>query len=224
MSSGMRRTASLDALYMKPSWKIAHQIQLQQQLQQQASAFTILQLDKATQTDESSIGGSGGASCIDGGNVFSNQCGHSIPLSDYSSDGKIEKIVRQRLQRVQRGGEHSVSSQTLSPSHSKFQNSFESRELGLILFSYVFFNTASPLTIPVRPCSSHRPMRSSVEGLNQEIEKLVLVPGQQHSCRPESSNVSQLSHCSINMRMILLRSCPFPVFAWHSRRPSRSTG
>lgn len=128
---GMRRTASLDALYMKPSWKIAHQIQLQQQLQQQASAFTILQLDKATQTEESSIGGSsggGGGSCIDGSNLLSNQCGHLIPFSDYSSDGKIEKIVRQRLQRVQRGGEHSVSSQTLSPSHSKL---FEFHILGL---------------------------------------------------------------------------------------------
>lgn len=112
--SGMRRTASLDALYMKPSWKIAHQFQLQQQLQQQASAFTILQFDKATQTDESSMGGSV-ASGIDAGSTFSNQSGHLTPHSDYS----CEKIVRQRLQRVQRGGEHSVSSQTLSPSHSK---------------------------------------------------------------------------------------------------------
>lgn len=119
MSSGMRRTASLDALYMKPSWKIAHQFQLQQQLQQQASAFTILQLDKATQTDESSIGGNG-VSNIDVGNTVSNQSGQLISLADYSNDGKIEKIVRQRLQRVQRAGEHSVSSQTLSPSHSKF--------------------------------------------------------------------------------------------------------
>lgn len=34
-------------------------------------------------------------------------------------------------------------------------------------------------------------MRSSVEGLNQEIEKLVLVPGQQHSCRPESNHFAR---------------------------------
>lgn len=119
MSSCMRRTASLDALYMKPSWKIAHQFQLQQQLQQQASAFTILQFDKATQTEESSIGGNGGTG-IDVGN--SNQIGHLTPFADNSSDGKIEKIVRQRLQRVQRGGEHSVSSQTLSPCHSMFKH------------------------------------------------------------------------------------------------------
>lgn len=49
---------------------------------------------------------------------------------------------------------------------------------------------ASPVSIPPRSCATHRPMRSSVEGLNQEIEKLVLVPGQQHSCRPESNHVS----------------------------------
>lgn len=32
-------------------------------------------------------------------------------------------------------------------------------------------------------------MRNSVEGLNQEIEKLVLYTGQQHTCRPEISLV-----------------------------------
>lgn len=59
------------------------------------------------------------------------------------------------------------------------------------MFSYLFvqFVTASPVSIPSRSCATHRPMRSSVEGLNQEIEKLVLIPGQQHTCRPESSHV-----------------------------------
>lgn len=57
-------------------------------------------------------------------------------------------------------------------------------------FSFsVFSCIASPVSIPPRSCATHRPMRSSVEGLNQEIEKLVLIPGQQHSCRPESSHV-----------------------------------
>lgn len=131
MSSGMRRTASLDALYMKPSWKIAHQFQLQQQLQQQASAFTILQLDKATQTEESSIGG------CDGSITFSNQSGHLVALTDMPGEGKIEKIVRQRLQRVQRGGEHSVSSQTLSPSHSKCLTSIEFRMCGSFMIAAI---------------------------------------------------------------------------------------
>lgn len=49
--------------------------------------------------------------------------------------------------------------------------------------------TASPVSIPIRSYAFQRPMRSSVEGLNQEIEKLVLIPGQPHTCRPESSHV-----------------------------------
>ncbi|XP_059609060.1 protein FAM117B-like [Phlebotomus argentipes] len=83
--------------------------------------------------------------------------------ADTPTDVKVEKVVRQRLQpRSQRSAEHSVSSQTMR---------------------------ASPVTIPARavPPGHLRPMRSSVEGLNQEIEKLVLLPGQPHSCRPESS-------------------------------------
>lgn len=51
---------------------------------------------------------------------------------------------------------------------------------------------ASPVQIPSRPSVTHgRPMRNSVEGLNQEIEKLVLHPGQQHTCRPESNLFSR---------------------------------
>lgn len=53
-------------------------------------------------------------------------------------------------------------------------------------------NIASPVSIPIRSYAFQRPMRSSVEGLNQEIEKLVLIPGQPHTCRPESSHVSIL--------------------------------
>lgn len=74
------------------------------------SSFTILQLDKSTQTDESSLdrtkgGGSGGG----GG-------GGSEQIDAPTTDIKIEKVIRQRLQRTQRG-ENSVSSQTLSPIH-----------------------------------------------------------------------------------------------------------
>lgn len=42
-------------------------------------------------------------------------------------------------------------------------------------------------------------MRSSVEGLNQEIEKLVLLPSQPHSCRPESSHVSRPNEVSLQL-------------------------
>lgn len=114
--SCIRRTASLDALYMKPSWKIAHQLQLQHQLQQQAAAFTILQLDKATQTDESSVLS---LDFVSANFITNNISGHANASDSLNVIKTTEKIVRQRLQRVQRGGEHSVSSQTLSPIHSK---------------------------------------------------------------------------------------------------------
>lgn len=53
--------------------------------------------------------------------------------------------------------------------------------------------TATPVLIPPRQIPPHtRPMRSSVEGLNQEIEKLVLNPCQQHTCRPETNLASLL--------------------------------
>jgi hypothetical protein len=84
------------------------------------------------------------------------------------SDMKMEKVIRQRqLQRTHR--ENSVSSQTnsQSPMHSK------------------------AVSIPPRcpPPNYMRPMRNSVEGLNQEIEKLVLYPGQPHTCRRENSHM-----------------------------------
>lgn len=54
---------------------------------------------------------------------------------------------------------------------------------------YKFFFTAKGVLIPPRANHENRPMRSSVEGLNQEIEKLVLIPGLLHTCRPETSMV-----------------------------------
>lgn len=62
----------------------------------------------------------------------------------------------------------------------------------LTFFSLV---KASPVLIPqpkLHQPIHMRPMRSSVEGLNQEIEKLVLHPsaGPMHSCRQELEMVS----------------------------------
>lgn len=93
--ASIRRTASLDALYTRPTWSLGH-------------VSTVLHLDKATQTDESYIEkqkSSGEWSFAKGSDTASS-----------SPDIKIEKVIRQRWQRVQRG-EHSVSSQTLSPAH-----------------------------------------------------------------------------------------------------------
>ncbi|XP_063708010.1 protein FAM117B-like [Culicoides brevitarsis] len=85
-----------------------------------------------------------------------------------SPSEKMEKVIKHRIPRqsYRSACEHSVSIQTLSPVHVK----------------------ASPVLIPSRNQPIHmRPMRSSVEGLNQEIEKLVLHPGAgpMHSCRQE---------------------------------------
>ncbi|XP_055706270.1 protein FAM117B-like isoform X3 [Phlebotomus papatasi] len=127
----------------------------------QAHSSCMLHVDKATQTEESY--------CME----MSGRSSTDILRSDTPTEGvKIEKVIRQRLQQrshSQRSTEHSVSSQTQST-------------LGATL-------RASPVTIPARtgPHGHLRPMRSSVEGLNQEIEKLVLIPGQQHTCRPESN-------------------------------------
>lgn len=153
----MRRTASLDALYLRPvpAWSLV--------------TSTLLQLDKATQTDESFLERTRGSTWTP--TAGSGPSADSSPVitrtgevTTPTTDLKMEKVIRQRLQRTHRG-EHSVSSQTLSPNHAK----------------------ASPVSIPPRTCPPvhMRPMRNSVEGLNQEIEKLVLYPGQPHTCRSE---------------------------------------
>lgn len=145
LSSCIRRTVSLDALIPAQRTDAVSKTH-------RAATHTILHLDKATQTDESYLVGTDS----------------NVDVSSDSSTIKSEKVLRQRIQRVQqRTGEHSVSSQTLSPIHT------------------------SPVSIPPRSCATQRPMRSSVEGLNQEIEKLVLVPGQPHSCRPESNHFAR---------------------------------
>lgn len=155
----MRRTASLDALYLRPvpAWSLV--------------TSTLLQLDKATQTEESFLERTRGSTWIPTAAAGSGPSADSSPVitrtaevTTPTTDLKMEKVIRQRLQRTHRG-EHSVSSQTLSPNHAK----------------------ASPVSIPPRTCPPvhMRPMRNSVEGLNQEIEKLVLYPGQPHTCRSE---------------------------------------
>lgn len=91
----MRRTTSLDGLYMRSStWN--------------TGPCTLLQLDKATQTDESYIEKARGVNANDS---ISNR-------SDTPTEIIMEKVIRQRLQRTtHRGAENSVSSQTLSPIH-----------------------------------------------------------------------------------------------------------
>lgn len=153
----MRRTASLDALYLRPApaWSLL--------------TSTLLQLDKATQTEESYLERTRGSTWTPSAGAGSGPSADASPVITRTevttpTDLKMEKVIRQRLQRTHRG-EHSVSSQTLSPNHAK----------------------ASPVSIPPRTCPPvhMRPMRNSVEGLNQEIEKLVLYTSQPHTCRSD---------------------------------------
>lgn len=157
-----------------------------------------------------------------------------LNVSDASpnNDFRKGKMVRDRLQgSASRTAEHSVSSQTLSPVHSNGKwvvvVVVDDGWGGRINWScFVFFVSlpakASPVTIPARPYPTHpKPMRNSVEGLNQEIEKLVLLPGQPHTCRPESNLVSSnrkkpvdcLSEAKLTKSFYIFDQ---PVFPWYT--------
>lgn len=130
------------------------------------------QLDKATQTD------------------FTDR--PPPPVFIESPSEKMEKVIKHRLQRhnYRTACEHSVSSQTLSPGKYHY---ICINKLKKNLKMYALLVKASPVLIPPRNQPIHmRPMRSSVEGLNQEIEKLVLHPsaGPMHSCRQELEMVN----------------------------------
>lgn len=119
----MRRTSSLDALYLRPSWtrtSIA------------VSHCNVIQVDKATQTDDSYLDNqrssrSAATEDLDRQHITQQQSlppfqQHHTFRGDTQADIKIEKVLRQRLQKCSQrggGGEHSVSSQTLSPIHGK---------------------------------------------------------------------------------------------------------
>lgn len=113
-ASSIRRTASLDTLYHKGHWPRDFYLHA-----------GLLQVDKATQTEDASSGGRS---------------------SRGPEEDKLERFLRARLQRVPH-----TAPQTASP---PFYGSLRHGSSG----------------IPLRAA------RSSVEGLNQEIERLVLHP------------------------------------------------
>lgn len=111
----IRRTASLDALYLRPSAvQITHSM----------AHCIVLQMDKSTQTLDSYLQELAGANPDATG-----ESGNSEPpvRSDTPTEVRIEKALRHRLHRgnsgvgaaALRGAEHSVSSQTLSPVHGE---------------------------------------------------------------------------------------------------------
>lgn len=96
----MRRTASLDMLHTKHSCTQP----------MCSTTTTFINVDKATQTDESFVEKLKG--------VGSSGC--HLLASPINNDFKMEKVIRQRIQRNSfRTAENSVSSQTLSPVHGK---------------------------------------------------------------------------------------------------------
>ncbi|KAJ8943474.1 hypothetical protein NQ318_006327 [Aromia moschata] len=143
-SGSIRRTASLDTIYLKGHWP-----------RDNFYWHTgILQIDKATQTDESDW--------LDPRKI------HSI----CESEDKIEKLtIRQKIRgtKESNGKHNSSGDNTLSTS----------------ILSPVF--KANPVCIPLKPLPKSS-IRSSVEGLNQEIERIVLKTGSEsHSSRSDEN-------------------------------------
>ncbi|XP_044732213.1 glucocorticoid-induced transcript 1 protein-like isoform X2 [Chrysoperla carnea] len=174
-SAVIRRTASLDTIYLKGQWP--------------RDCFymytSYLQVDKATQTDDW-IGTE-----VRKPHRYVDACG--------GADDKL-KMIRHKLQRNAQSvgqrerltlptpgaipGDHTVI-YTLPTTSSQTTNTPST-----ILSPTI---KASPVNIPVKPLA--RPMRSSIEGLNQEIEGLVLkatgTPGALFTDRCEDEKFQQ---------------------------------
>ncbi|KAK0174555.1 hypothetical protein PV327_010315 [Microctonus hyperodae] len=160
-NQNIRRTASLDTIYLKGQWpRDSYYIHT-----------SLLLVDKSTQTEEWS----------NETRKFHNR--HQTEQTVSNPDEKLEKYIRHRLQRTNKEstssrertaafglimpggpppalpGDHTVLLGSIA-SQTSIQNQFSSS------------TKASPMNIPVKPMRP--PMRSSIEGLNQEIEGLVL--------------------------------------------------
>ncbi|KAJ8681192.1 hypothetical protein QAD02_016979 [Eretmocerus hayati] len=156
----IRRTASLDTIYLKGQWpRESHYL------------HTSLLVDKATQTDE----------CP--GEQTRKAHSRHTPVEQTIPDEKLEKYFRQRLQRTNKEGtssrERTAAFGLIMPGgpqaalpgdHSVLLPSIASQTSANNQYS--LSTKASPMNIPVKPMRP--PMRSSIEGLNQEIEGLVL--------------------------------------------------
>lgn len=148
--SAIRRTASLDTIYLKGQWP-----------RDNFYFHTgILQIDKATQTDDYDL--------MDSRRI------HSIA----ENDDKLEKmIIKQKLQRS--NNQQSSASRTgSSPGNSPVTADHTLTTSSQTNTSCIMpqLPRANPVNIPIKPLPKPT-MRNSVEGLNQEIERLVLKSG-----------------------------------------------
>ncbi|KAJ1527168.1 hypothetical protein ONE63_008699 [Megalurothrips usitatus] len=154
-NSVIRRTASLDTLYLQGQWP---------------RDSINLQVDKATQTEDWLLGD---------------------PRKyryDFANEDKLEKYIRHRLQRTSKEPTSSrertaafglmMSPSFPSPPHHSDQSTVTSPSAGsqTSTASGSPLHKAMPVNIPTwkQPGANRPPMRSSIEGLNQEIERLVL--------------------------------------------------
>lgn len=150
--STMRRTASLDTIYLKGQWP-----------RETYWHTTNLQIDKATQTDE--------ADWLEVRKI------HSIA----EIDDKIDKMtIRQKLQRS--NNQQQLGRRVISPGSIAIACDHTLSASSQTTTSYLIspLPRANPVNIPIKPIPKPT-MRSSVEGLNQEIERLVLRDGESGS-------------------------------------------
>ncbi|XP_076666965.1 glucocorticoid-induced transcript 1 protein isoform X2 [Andrena cerasifolii] len=161
-NQNIRRAASLDTIYLKGQWpRDSYYIH---------SSFLLV--DKSTQTEE-----------------WSNEprkIHTRHPTEQTTTDEKLEKYFRHRLQRTNKEGtssrERTAAFGLIMPGgpppafpadHNVLLPSIASQTS--IHNQFSLSTKASPMNIPMKPMRP--PMRSSIEGLNQEIEGLVLKSG-----------------------------------------------
>ncbi|XP_066158647.1 protein FAM117B-like isoform X4 [Euwallacea fornicatus] len=135
-SEVMRRTASLDTIYLKGHWPRDHFYW---------GHMGTLQIDKSTQTEDN-----------DWSDIRKIQC-----ISESDDNCTLKPKIR---------GYRDSSGRHISPGENTLNSSSQT------LTSSIISPTLKPLTIPVKPIPRSS-MRSSVEGLNQEIERIVLRTG-----------------------------------------------
>ncbi|XP_068981308.1 protein FAM117B-like isoform X2 [Bombus flavifrons] len=157
-NQNIRRTASLDTIYLKGQWpRDSYYIH-----------SSLLLVDKSTQTEE-----------------WSNEprkLHTRHPTEQTTTDEKLEKYFRHRLQRGSKEGtssrERTAAFGLIMPGGPPPAFPADHTVLPSIASQTSIHNQfglstkASPMNIPVKPMRP--PMRSSIEGLNQEIEGLVL--------------------------------------------------
>lgn len=206
-NQNIRRTASLDTIYLKGQWPresyyIHTSLFVDKSTQtEEWSNITTNITNITTTTISTSTSSSSSSSCCSNSNNSNNESrkvinrhttGNDIQTVNTEEKLPMEKYIRHRLQRTNKESTNSrertpafglilPSGPALPGDHTVLLPSIASQTSMQNQFSLSI--KASPMNIPVKPMRP--PMRSSIEGLNQEIEGLVL---------KSSSNTNDLDH------------------------------